>query len=239
MFSAEPALQKAEEAVPVTLQPGDFVYFGQYAGEPILWRVLALEDGKPLLLAERILCFKAFAACAAPAAGSSAWGGSALRQWLNSAEAAVEWQGAAPVKANIWGGYNPYAQEPGFLSPGNFDAAQLALLDSSENGDAVSLPTRKQLEPLSIAARKRSPTPSALAGDRSPFLFLRSTGWYWTRDAIATNACSICAVTGKGTFYKSLATDGMNGVCPLLRLRTATVLLAGDPSKGGFLCSAA
>ena len=39
---------------------GDYVQFGRYYGEPILWRVIALEDGKPLLFSDRILTLKAF-----------------------------------------------------------------------------------------------------------------------------------------------------------------------------------
>ncbi len=228
MFGAQYPVPEmgVDEPAQVQLRRGDYLFFGQYAGEPILWRVLAMEDGRPLLLAEHILCFKAFAACDDPAAGSSAWEDSALRQWLNSTRAAVPWRGSAPEKSRVWEGRNPYAHEPGFLHSENFPPKLRALLDTSQ-GDAVFLPTRTQLKVLSAPERRRAPTAAAVSRENSPYLFLRGSGWYWTRDAIATNACSVASVTGKGTFYKSIATDGMNGVCPALRLRKAAILCFG------------
>ncbi|MDR1464770.1 MAG: hypothetical protein LBJ11_05660 [Oscillospiraceae bacterium] len=227
-----PDYRAAEEA-PAVLCAGDYVLFGSYAGEPILWRVLALEEGRPLLFSERILCFKAFAACDPPAAASSDWSRSALRQWLGADGETVFWVGEPPDERHVYGGHNAYADEPGFLSSGNFDERQRALISGKAGEDAVFLPSRAQLQVMSARERQRGPAAAALARDDSPYLTLRRTVWYWTRDPIGTNECSVRAVTGKGTFYQDLAADGLGGVCPALRLRTGTVRAAGgDGSKG-------
>ncbi len=42
------------------LQKGDYVVFGEYLGEPILWQVLDTRDGKALLMTKYIICLKAF-----------------------------------------------------------------------------------------------------------------------------------------------------------------------------------
>ncbi|OGO80567.1 MAG: hypothetical protein A2Y21_06470 [Clostridiales bacterium GWC2_40_7] len=44
----------------VTLQTGDYVKFGMYDGDPILWRVVNVDGNGPLILSDRILCLKAF-----------------------------------------------------------------------------------------------------------------------------------------------------------------------------------
>jgi len=220
----------------VTIEDGDYVLFGRYLGEPILWRVIPADGENPLLFSEYVLCFKAFTACANPFEGSSDWQGSTLRQWLNSAREAVPYASDPPLSANLYEGRNGYADEPGFLSAGNFSDAETALIetgaDGDNGGDAVFLLTKKQLQKLPAEQRKKSPTKATLRQDDSPYLFLRPTCWYWTADPIDTNTKSVCAVTGKGTFYKSLSTDGMNGVCPALRLNSPAIeVTGGDGSK--------
>ena len=224
LYGAAPTAANHPPArVSVTLKEGDYVLFGRYLGEPILWRVIAVEGGKPLLFSEYVLCFKAFAACARPPEASGDWRSSALRQWLNSPRAAVPWSGDPPTAANIYEGRNAYAREPGFLY--GFSAGELALIEPGE--DRVFLLTRGQLRQLPAARRKKAPTKAALRQDDSPYLFVRPTSWYWATDPVATSAASVCAVTGKGTFYKSLAADGMNGVCPALRLAGRAAWAAG------------
>ena len=217
--------------VSVSLHEGDYLLFGHYLEEPILWRVLSSESGKPLLFSERVLCFKAFAACENPLEGLSVWQSSTLRQWLNCAEAQVPWAGTPPEPANIYEQRNGYVNEPGFLSSGNFSGAELARIEDS--GNRVFLLTRKQLQALPAAQRQKSPTQAALRHDDSPYITLRPACWYWTADSIETNVHSVCSVTSKGGFYKSLASDGMNGVCPALYLSSVSVDSAGgDGSKG-------
>jgi hypothetical protein len=136
------------------LKVGDYVEFGRYHGKPILWRVIALEDGKPLLYSDRILALKSFdAKGSSPRAdqdsnryreGSNFWEASTLRTWLNSERSSQVFVGypyAIPNVQNVWDGINAYSDEPGFLS--NFTAEERAnLLERShkvllDNLDAI------------------------------------------------------------------------------------------------------
>ncbi|MDR1927535.1 MAG: DUF6273 domain-containing protein [Oscillospiraceae bacterium] len=231
LFSSAATTPVAGEAAKtIRLQTGDFVFWGSYRGEPILWRVLALEGDRPLLFSEYILCFKAFSAAQPYTDASSDWAGSALRQWLNATQEQVPWTGVAPAANAVLGGWNPYADEPGFLSGQNFSARERALLHGGS--DAVFLLSKKQLSALPAARRKRSPTQSAAARDTSPFLTLRRQCWYWTRSPVTTNQRSVTAVTNRGAFYKSLAADSLTGVCPAVFLATSRVAcLGGDGGK--------
>jgi len=129
------------------LKIGDYVQFGWYAGEPILWRVV--EDsanpnanigdvitGDPLLFSDRIICKKAFDA-AGPHDdnedrlnhGSNLWVSSNLRSWLNSSNEAgdVTWLcGNPPIKGSV--DKNDYASEKGFLANGNFTVYERYLI---------------------------------------------------------------------------------------------------------------
>ena len=82
------------------MELGDYIEFGSYDGEPILWRVLQIdEQGDPLLWSDKILCLRPFDLAGAlhetkkrQMRGSNFWAGSMLRQWLNSAEQQVTWR---------------------------------------------------------------------------------------------------------------------------------------------------
>lgn len=135
--------------IPITqLKIGDYVQFGRYAVEPILW--LVIEDsanpnakdgdviiGDPLLFSDKIIAKKPYDA-AGPHGndnerleyGSNLWQTSNLRAWLNSsAEAgAVTWPcGNPPVKDKVES--NDYANERGFLADGNFTEYERSLIE--------------------------------------------------------------------------------------------------------------
>ncbi|MCL2105991.1 MAG: hypothetical protein FWH26_02875 [Oscillospiraceae bacterium] len=228
--STVPIRDNGVSARPVAIHEGDYVLFGHYRGEPILWQAIAEEEGGLLLFSDAVLCLKAFAAAAEPVKASSDWRTSALRQWLNSPLARVPWTGTPPSAAYVYGGYNGYAEEPGFLAAENFEAWEIELMEhppEKSGKDTVFLLTGKQLRRLSAAQRKKSPTRAALRQDNSPYLFVRPQCWYWTADSIATNGQSVRSVTTRGSFYQSLASDGLNGVCPALYLAEKTVCSAG------------
>lgn len=223
----------------VSLKKGDAVLFGVYQGEPILWQVLRIEDGRPLLWSSRILCFKAFDAAGADAAfhrgpdlaaqGANGWADSTLRQWLNSAEQTVPWTHCTPNARNVLDGMNPYAEEPGFLT--GFPAAERALLHA-RGGDLVFLLSQKELNgwvPIAKRAKKLTHTASLL--DQSPYLNLSlSPEWYWTSSPSGSTRTGVTTVTTSGSFYKAPAYDGHTGVCPAVLLRGRSVLASGDGS---------
>lgn len=125
------------------LNTGDYLEFGSYYGETVIWRVINIdEDSRPLLLTSQIISLKPFDAAESgiynrtknnrefdgknpqnysPAEfremkGSNNWADSNLRAWLNSAERRVEFAGVPPEAAAVWRGRNAYEDEPGFLS---------------------------------------------------------------------------------------------------------------------------
>lgn len=135
----------------ITLQANDYVLFGSYQGEPILWQVLRIQEGKPLLWSSRILCFKAFDAAGEDAAlhrgadfaaqGSNRWADSSLRQWLNCVEQEVPCRTARLPHRMCWTG-EPYADEPGFLA--GFTAQECSLL-AERKGDLIFLLSQKEI----------------------------------------------------------------------------------------------
>lgn len=103
---------------------GDYIYFGSYDSEPILWRVINIDDnGNPMLLSDKIISRKTYSSQGANHTnyesfrqehGSNLWRDSNIRQWLNSSEQTIQWIQNPP----------PYYEEAGFLSNGNFTQAQ-------------------------------------------------------------------------------------------------------------------
>lgn len=138
--------QKQEPSVAVvrddlTLEPGDTVEFGTYAGMPVVWRVLRKsDDGEQLiLLSDKILTMKAFdvaesgtynsdgskdywetavvdAELEAYVRGSNLWADSNIRTWLNSEKESVSYEGQAPCAEAMSELKNGYSNEPGFLN---------------------------------------------------------------------------------------------------------------------------
>lgn len=236
------ALSENEGAV--SFKKGDYVLFGRYLGEPILWKVVSVEGGRPLLVSERILCLKAFDAsgnCAAHTGkdtvkfGSSAWETSTLRTWLNSAEENVAYPNAVPSADNIHEGYNAYDGEKGFLHSDNFSAEALEMIAD----DGVFILTKAEvLKYIPENERAKACTKSALLASDAPYLATTAKKtWYWTASPISTNNVSVAAVTSGGGFYKSLAYDGASGVCPALYLRSgnAEVFAGGGTADNPLL----
>lgn len=193
------------------LRKGDYIRFGVYRGEPLLWQVIQFDrDGRPLLIADEVICFKAFdVPTDAAVYGSSDWDDCSLKRWLNSAENLVKDYG-----------------EKGFLSADHFTAAERESI--AESG--VFLPAKKDLknaQSLSLKKRCRSG-----AADSTDFLILpKQFVWYWTQTPNESSRASVVCVTSSGGFYKTLASDKNTGVCPALFLKTAALLASGDGTK--------
>lgn len=129
LISIFPVLQKEIQAAP-SVQIGDYIQFGSYYDEPILWRVINIDkDGDPLLFSDKIICFKEFDAAGNYHAnievkpdedwdetynrrfdGSNYWKNSNIRQWLNGGDEKINWIQNKPL----------YQNEKGFLSSANF-----------------------------------------------------------------------------------------------------------------------
>ena len=237
--AANVADRTAGSSEPAMLQKGDYVVFGEYLGEPILWQVLDTRDGKALLMTKYIICLKAFDAggeCARHDGadrekyGSSEWEGSTLQTWLNSAERTVAYASCRPDRASLAGGYNAYDGESGFLGDKNFSQKQREMIDKR----GVFLLSKSELSKyLTAAQRRKTCTASAVRDNDAPYLLTTSQRtWYWTSSAVSSNRVSAAAVTTTGGYYKSLAYDGVTGVAPALYLSGAEILTnGGDGSE--------
>lgn len=224
---------------PVMLCKGDYVVFGEYLGEPVLWQVLDTQNGKALLMTKYIICLKAFDAggeCARHDGedraeyGSSKWEESTLQTWLNSAEQTVTYTDCRPDIVSLAGGYNAYDGESGFLSDKNFSEKQREMI----NERGVFLLSKSELSKYMTAAQRRKTcTASAVRDNDAPYLLTTSQRtWYWTSSAVSSNRVSAATVTSAGGYYKSLAYDGVTGVAPALYLRGTEILTnGGDGSE--------
>ncbi len=130
-----------------SIKIGDYVVMGKYNGEEIVWRCVDIDENGPLMLSDKILCFKAydFAGDNTDGShgfdsqteyyrsmfGSDRWDDSNIRAWLNSSDESVDYTcGNAPTSDSSWFGMNEYAEETGFLSDNNFTAAENGFIKS-------------------------------------------------------------------------------------------------------------
>ncbi len=135
IVSLLPSFQSLTYAAKTALKMGQYIQFGKYNDEPILWRVIGdsgntkadLGDvikGDPLLLSDRILAIKPYDAGGNNTSGSHGrdseqragygsnfWADSDIRSWLNSSESAgnINWLcGNPPSKDKINSVYTSY-----------------------------------------------------------------------------------------------------------------------------------
>jgi len=207
----------------IKLKKNDYIFLGRFNGENILWKVISVDsNGHALLMSERALCFMPFDSGHKPEADSSNWETSTIRQWLNSTEK-KEFVFECSTENKIKN--DKLVFSGGFLAPDNFTSEEISLL--SKDGDKVSLPDTATLKDISLKDRQRSPTAQAVINDCSTYIQFRKYCWYWTRTPISTNTSSVTAVTTSGGYYKSLANDGLMGVCPVVYTESSQVCVSG------------
>ena len=123
----------AQEENASNINIGDYIVLGKYYDEPIVWRCVDIDENGPLMLSDKILCFKSFDAKGnygnyyRDKEGTNNWNDSALRHWLNS-NGIVDWSNhiSVPKADNVFNGYNPYDKELGFLT--SFSEDELSLI---------------------------------------------------------------------------------------------------------------
>ncbi len=225
-------LQGEEQSI--TVKKGDYVIFGKYLDEPVVWFVADIEKGRPLLQSAYVITFKAFDSSGdgeddIKMLGSSDFDTSALKRWLNST-GTVKYESSAPDEKNVFNGINAYDGEEGFLCEKNFTPQEKNLIDT----EGVFLFSKKQISEL-LPGKKRikTPTKSAVIQDESPYIFLTSKGiWYWTSTPSDTNRTGVVTVTASGSFYRAPAFDGVTGVCPAVYLKSDKLIsVRGDGSE--------
>lgn len=118
-----------------SIKVGDTITLGKYLGESIVWRCVAIDKNGPLMLSDKLLCFKSFDAKGnygnyyRNKEGTNNWKDSALRHWLNSS-GTVDWSNriSVPSSDKVFNGYNPYSDEKGFLT--GFTTQELSMVKS-------------------------------------------------------------------------------------------------------------
>lgn len=134
----------------VSLKVGDYIQLAHYDGQPILWKVINIDDKGIMVLSDKILCLKAFDARGDLAdgrgdtgdvlndyrilRGSNYWEKSNIREWLNSDAKVVKYSHQPPDEDHVK--KNPYNAEPGFLY--NFTSEERNLIQEADVKTVVS-----------------------------------------------------------------------------------------------------
>lgn len=211
------------------IKVGDYVNFGTYYDEPILWKCVDTDNGT-MLISEYIICMKAYDAPESgqwgktkgkstkdldrQQYGSKDWKTSNIREWLNSAADRVNFSTQPPVKAAILKEENSYVEEPGFLK--NFTKAERSNIKAvSHDGcsDKVYLlSTDEVLKYLggsltdmdyarTTATMKQLTEKARINSDFKMNNNWSNDWWYYTRTPAMTNSNDMRIATFGGGFY--------------------------------------
>lgn len=140
-----------EKEVPISLSIGDYIEMGTYLNEPILWRVIHIdEEGDPLLLSHYLISHKSYDSIGDAHRhkidevhinpgdidrvnrGSNLWEDSNIRQWLNASSENIDWKRNPPSKGAKNADLLPYDKESGFLHSNNFSEAEIKTIKQTE-----------------------------------------------------------------------------------------------------------
>lgn len=204
------------------------MYFqlGSYKNQPILWRVLDVNDNGILLITDKIITQKAFDAAHSGTQGegstnvdqlgSSRWKDSCIRTWLNSDDTVVSYTYAPKAEAVY---KNPYDTEKGFLT--NFSETEKNVINTISNeteyttsnkditNDNVFLLSLDDLENTNYFANSNARIAKTTSNDKVD---------YWTRSALDTTNPYGCDTSGY--IMNQAAFDGRVGVRPALYLKS-------------------
>jgi hypothetical protein len=101
---------------------GTYLRFGRYGGEDLLWQVIDNDNGRIMLIADKIICFREFDTREESSRnmerkefGSNDWETSDIRTWLNSDNETIQYKRAPEAAAEVWQMQGSYNAVPGFL----------------------------------------------------------------------------------------------------------------------------
>jgi hypothetical protein len=240
----------------IAIKTGDYVHFGSYNDEPILWVVLKEDEKGIMLFSVKNISMKPFDARGPFHSndrqkyiyGSARWENSNIRQWLNSTDEKIDWIQNAPFKENIWRGENPYADEKGFLAEGNFSASDRLLikevvnetLQSAPNGggayatkDKMFFLSKAEYEDLAKGTKFEQAHMTAKAIEKSDFnyygLLTTNSEWrYWLREPYPNNPHTVFLVIPGGmVVYDNSSAYGNVGVRPACYINPEAIVCSG------------
>lgn len=155
-------LKEMPELNGCNLELGDYVKFGKYNDEKILWRVIKKDEYKKIikLISDKILTLKAYDASELGQNdnGINKWSECNLRDWLNSSSVKLlenEWNHQKPLNPT----YNNYVNNSGFLYNFTINERNKILrlneMDEIDSyADKVSIPSLKDLNLLPVVGYK-------------------------------------------------------------------------------------
>jgi hypothetical protein len=123
---------------PSKISEGQYVEFGAYYGQPVIWQIINKAGDGLLLFSKDIIALKAFDANGDKTDGrdhifghrkkngSNFWEKSNIREWLNSSQKNVTYSHLSPENSRLAWGKGGYANEPGFLT--NFTSEEQSLI---------------------------------------------------------------------------------------------------------------
>jgi len=211
---------------------GDYVHFGSYNNESILWRCMKKDEFGYLMISEYILCFKAFdAAENDDGFGSNKWEKSNIREWLNSEDMRVKYTTQPPTEEAVYYS-NPYVDEPGFLSGfDKEDIKKIGLYKHDVSKDLVFLLSKEDVM-IMWCDMIKSPTETALKN--YVYKYEINEGYfYWTRTPYDNLTYCVFCVEEDGTFRlapKAYRGD-ICGIVPALYLLETCICRAGSGTK--------
>lgn len=74
----------AEDSDVGSVAVGDYIQLGTYLGKPVLWRCVSIDENGPLMLSDKILCYKAFDMAGDNTEGSHGRGSANSELWTAS-----------------------------------------------------------------------------------------------------------------------------------------------------------
>jgi hypothetical protein len=229
---------------------GDYVQFGRYLNEPILWEVVNKSNGI-MLISKYILCLKAYDASedgdCDQSAGSLEWSNSNLREWLNSNEKQVKYSTYPPKSSAIQGHWDGYENESGFLT--NFTLSEYdQIMPTKHNNvsDYVFIPSENEIKYLKNIYKSLTPIAIKKINDNKDYpdyeggsffkgLLNKSKYWaYYLRSYLYYNNLTYIESVEpdktslpKGEKFGGSAPAWVCGTVPVLNLKSNAVISSG------------
>lgn len=190
-------LTKSIEQLKV-LKIGEYIEFGKYYNEPIIWECVSKNENGILLLSKYIICLKAFDSAESGKCdignsdeekmGSNKWEISNLREWLNSEDTVVKYTTQAPIQSAIDDPttVNEYVDEPGFLTNfSQYEKKQISTIKHDGVDDKVFLLSKEELKKIWAVNNLRVKYNTKLSLEKSNYTGLDTEdAWiYWTRSS--------------------------------------------------------
>jgi serine/threonine protein kinase len=222
----------------MNLNINDYLEFGFYNKEPILWKCVDNKNDNFLIVSEYILSLKPFDAAESgqfgkgatdvEKCGSNIWSNSNLREWLNSEDEIVKYSTVKPDNKAVWKGYCPYYKEAGFLKNfSSIDKEKIKTVKYNDSEDKVFLLSEKDLKLYFKTDLEKSKKITSEAVELSNYkkasLKADYKWYYWTSSPVTSSGVLVSFVDQNGDFADYYnAYNGSCGVVPALYLKSGT-----------------